>query len=158
MLVLGKGVKAFKALDIDTSKGKGVQVSIGGGGDPVGTTSIVTSFSVEQAENISVSQCLNGGVYLYAFGHDPQHSQYSLAVTSFLDVCSGKFGDNIAKALESYSKGRVSASKQLSTLTVGAGALHGYLIGQAMNVVDAQLGIVNTVYTFIALNPQGGGV
>ena len=155
MTVLGRGRGAFRVVDVDTSNGKGVLVSIAGGGNPVGSSSLVTSFSVQQAENYAVSQCLNGAAYLYTFGHDPQRSQFSLGITSFLNSCNGDVGTAVSEAIAAYNKGRVSQSKALSSLTVGTGAFNGYLVGQGIDVVNPELGIIQTTYTFIALNAHG---
>lgn len=157
MTIMGKSARgAFRAVEIDTSGGNGVQLTTPGGLLP-GTESLVTSFSVLQSENIAVSQCLNGGVYLYTFGHDPQRSQFSVGVTSFLNTCSGETGSAIAEAVATYQQGRVStpAGKTLSCLTVGKGLFRGYLIGQGIDVANTELCIISTTYTFIALDAHG---
>lgn len=155
MTVFGTGSRgAFRAIEIDASGGNGVQLTTPGGLLP-GASSLVTSFSVTQGENIAVSQCLNGGIYLYTFGHDPQRSQFSVGITSFLNTCEGDSGATVADAISAYRKGRVSVSKQLSNLTVGRGAFRGYLIGQSIDVADTQLSIISTTYNFIALNAHG---
>lgn len=152
MMVFGQGSKAFKVTEIDASDGQGVIVSTPGG-DPVGSSSIVTSFSVNQAENYSVSQCLNGGVFLYAFGHDPSKSPFTVEVASFLHTCdSSGFGTDLANAVSVYGKGRVSQSKQQATLSVGSAAFRGYLTSQDVSVINQELGIVGTTYGFVALD------
>lgn len=145
----------FRSVGVDTKDGQGILITVGGGGDPVGSASLVTSFSAEQGENYSISQCLNGGIYLYSFGHDPQRSHFSVGVTSFLRSCDGDVGADFENALAVYRAGRVSASKAISTLSIGNGALSGYLIGQNVQAVDNELGMINTTYQFIALKPQG---
>ena len=146
----------FISLGLDTQDGQGIQVSIPGAtADLTGDASLVTSFSAEQREAFSVSQCLNGGMFLYSFGHDPGASQFTLGVTSFIRGCAGNVGDEIAKALSAYRNGRVSKSKALSTLSIGDAALRGYLVGQSMQVSDTSIGLVTTSYIFVALNPQG---
>jgi len=155
MTIFGSTRGQFRSIDLDTSGGQGIQASVGGS-NPVGNSSLVTSFGVAQAENYSVSQCLNGGVFLYTFGHDPQRSQFSLGITSFLNPCNGSVGDELAQALKTYQAGRVSQNRQLSTLSVGSGVMTGYLIGQNIEVVDPKLSIISTAYTFIALSAHGG--
>ena len=145
----------FASVGLDTSDGQGIQVSIGGVGSPIGEASLVTSFSAAQRENFSVAQCLNGGMFLYTFGHDPNASQFGLSVTSFLRTCDNDIGGELAKALSAYQSGRVSQSKALSTLSIGDAALRGYLVGQDIAVTDAVIGTVTTNYTFVALDPQG---
>ena len=145
----------FVSVGLDTEDGQGIQVSIAGGESPIGEASLVTSFSAEQRENYSVAQCLNGGMFLYTFGHDPANSQFSLGITSFLRTCHGEVGSELAKALSIYRTGRVSQSKALSTLSVGDAALRGYLVGQGVVVTDNVVGTVTATYTFVALNPQG---
>lgn len=147
---------AFRAVEIDASRGNGVQLTTPGGTLP-GESSLVTSFSVLQAENVSVSQCLNGGIYVYTYGHDPQRSQFTVGVTSFLNTCSGEAGTSIEEAISTYRNGRVSASggKNLSCLTVGKSLFRGYLIGQGIEVVDLQLCMILTNYTFMALDAHG---
>lgn len=157
MTIMGKDPRgAFRVIELDASKGQGVQVSIAGASTVVGDSSLVTSFSVQQGENIAVSQCLNGGIYLYTFGHDPQRSQFNVSVTSFLNACNGSAGAAIAEAIAAYQAGRVSVSKAISSLSIGKGSCKGYLIGQGIDVVDPQLCIVNTTYNFIALDAHGG--
>lgn len=154
---MGKSARgAFRAVELDASGGNGVQLTTPGGLLP-GASSLVTSFSILQAENISVSQCLNGGIFLYTFGHDPQRSQFSVGVTSFLNTCNGETGSAIAEAVANYRNGRVStpAGKTLSCLTVGKGMFRGYLIAQGIDVANTELCIINTNYTFIALDAHG---
>lgn len=146
-------VGKFRSAYVDASNGRGMQISMPGG-SPLGASSLVTSFSAEQRENFAVSQCLNGGTFLYTFGHDPHASQFSLGITSFLRTCSGEHAADFARALRAYSAGRVSQSKALSSLSVGDAVLRGYLVGLNASVVDAGLGIVASTYTFIALRPQ----
>lgn len=152
MTVLGDARGTFKAIDLDVRKGQGVVVQIPGAGNPVGSASLVTSFSVSQAENYSVAQCLNGGVHMYTFGHDPQRSAFTLGVTSFLNPCSGGVAEDLATAVQAYRAGRVSQSGQQASLSVGKASFGGYLVAQQIDVVDAQLGIVTTTYGFVALN------
>ena len=90
---------------------------------------------------------------MYAFGHNPQQSSFSLGVTSFLSGCAGEFGADLEAGIAAYRAGRVSESKELSSLTIGNTALRGYLIGQTVDVVDTQLSIVQATYTFVALDP-----
>ena len=157
MLVLSVNDRGqFMSVGVDTADGQGIQVSIAGArGGIINGASLVTSFSADQRENYAVSQCLNGGMFLYTFGHDPSSSQFALGVTSFIRTCDGTVGAEIAKALGAYSAGRVSRTKTLSTLTVGNASLRGYLVGQNMQVSDTGIGIVTTNYVFVALNPQG---
>lgn len=155
MTVLSRGRVGVKAVEVDASGGQGVQVSIPGG-NPVGNGSLVTSFGAQQHENFSVSQCLNGGIFMYMFGHDPRRSQFNLGVMSFLDTCDGNVGACVKDALGAYSNGRVSKSRALSTLTVGQGSMRGYLVGQDIRVIDSEIGIIGTTYSFTALDVQGG--
>lgn len=141
----------FMQLDLDTSKGQGIQVSLPG---IPGDGSLVTSFSVAQSENYAVSQCLDGTVYLYTYGHNPQASQFTLGVTSFLNSCGGSVGKELATALAAYRESRVSSSKNLVTLTIGTGYVNGYLTGQNINVQNNEIGIITSVYTFVMLTAQ----
>lgn len=157
MTVFGMGDRGkFRAMSVDTRDGQGIQIDMPGG-SPLGAASLVTSFSAEQRENYSVSQCLNGGIYLYTFGHDPQNSQFSLGITSFLNTCSGAQAADLAQALRAYQGGRVSQSRALASMSVGDAVFRGYLVGQSVSVADPQLGLVASTYTFIALNPQEAG-
>jgi len=154
MTVFGMSdIGKFRSVYVDTANGQGIQIDMPGG-SPLGAASLVTSFSAEQRENFSVSQCLNGGIYLYTFGHDPQASQFSLGVTSFLNMCEGGRATDLANALQVYQGGRVSRSGKLASMSVGNAMLRGYLVGQSVSVADAELGIVASTYTFIALSPQ----
>lgn len=146
----------FHITSVDTSDGQGIQITIPGG-NPLGPASLVTSFGAEQRENFSVAQCLNGGIYLYTFGHDPQGSQFSLGVSSFLNTCDGKQAADLAQALRTYSGGRVSKSRALASMSVGDAMFRGYLVGQSVSVTDTAIGMIVSTYTFTALSPQEGG-
>ena len=146
----------FYSTTVDTEDGQGIQISMPGG-NPLGSASLVTSFGVEQRENFSISQCLNGGVYLYTFGHDPQNSQFNIGISSFLNTCDGKRAADLAQALMAYYGGRVSQSKSLASMSIGDAVLRGYLVGQSVSVADNAIGLVASTYTFMALDPQAGG-
>lgn len=149
---------SFHVTSVDTKEGSGIQVSMPDKSpSPLGSSSLVTSFGVEQRENFAVSQCLNGGVYLYTFGHDPQGSQFSLGVTSFLNPCGGERAADLALALQAYYSGRVSHSGAIASVSVGDALLRGYLVAQSISVADSNLGMVAATYTFVALTPQGRG-
>jgi len=146
----------FRSIGIDTEEGQGIQVSIAGSAPGIiGDASLVTSFAAEQRESFSVSQCLNGGMFMYTFGHDPASSQFTLGISSFLRTCDGSVGVELARALSTYRQGRVSQSMALSTLSVGDAALRGYLVGQSLQVADTAIGLVTSTYVFVALDPQG---
>ena len=152
----------FMVVPVDTKDGEGIQVSIPSGGSSngstlIGASSLVTSFGAEQRENFSVSQCLNGGIYMYTFGHDPANSQFTLGVTSFINTCSGKVADDLAAAIKAYQAGRVSQSHNVASLSIGTASLRGYLVGHSIRAADTALGLVESSYTFVALDPQGGG-
>lgn len=147
---------SFHITSVDTKNGSGIQVSMPGP-SPLGSSSLVTSFGVEQRENFAVSQCLNGGVYLYTFGHDPQGSQFNLGVTSFMNSCSGERAADLALALQAYYAGRVSQSRAIASMSVGDAVLRGYLTAQSISVANSDLSMVTAAYTFVALKPQGGG-
>lgn len=151
MTIMGSNRGAFRAIELDASGGKGVQLTVPGG-EAVGANSLVTSFDVQQAENFSVSQCLNKKVTVYTFGHDPQRSQFTVGVTLFLNTCGGSPGAELEKAIKAYRAGRLSESKELASLTVGTGLFRGYLVGQGLAVVNSELGMVNATYNFIALD------
>ena len=132
------------------------QVWIGGTVDPVGEMSLVSSFSVSQRENFSVSQCLNGGAFMYTFGHDPASSMFSLGVTSFFKPCGDGAGRGaLSTAVAAYKAGRVSQNRAVSTLSVGDATLRGFLVAQNIEAVSAEIGALVTNYTFAALDPQG---
>lgn len=156
MMVFSMGGRGqFTAVPLDTEDGQGIQVSLGGGASPIGESSLVTSFSAEQSENYAVSQCLNGGMFLYTFGHNPAASRFTLGVTSFLNSCDGARGAELARAINGYKSARVSKSKALSTLSVGDAALRGYLVSQNIQTSDPVVGSLAVTYVFVALDPQG---
>jgi hypothetical protein len=78
-------------------------------------------------------------------------------VTSFLNSCSGERAADLAQALRSYYAGRVSQSRAIASVSVGDALLRGYLIAQSVSVVDSNLGMVASTYTFVSLTPQGKG-
>lgn len=147
----------FKSVSVNTKDGRGIQIMMpNGGASPVGEASLVTSFGADQRENYSISQCLNGGVFLYTFGHDPEGSQFTLGITSFLNTCHGAHAADLAMALSAYKDGRVSQSRKMASISVGTAVMRGYLVGQSVETVDTEIGLVESSYTFVALSPQGG--
>lgn len=154
MTIMSSSRGAFRVIDLDASSGEGVQVTIANGGTLVGPNSLITSFSVPQAENFAVTQCLNGGMFVYTFGHDPNQSIFTIGIASFLNTCSGS-STAISDAVKTYQAGRVSVSKQLSSMSIGKSLFNGYLISQKIDLVNQDIGLVGTTYSFIPLNAHG---
>ena len=52
--------------------------------DTSGETTLVSNFSVQDNEKLGMIQCFNDTNHLYAFGHDPENSEFSVTYIAFL--------------------------------------------------------------------------
>ena len=86
---------------------------------------LVTDFRFSDMEKVGVIQCFNDYNHIYAFGHDPENSGFSVSFTVFLgDKCmegSFKEGSSLKTVLKKYLDDRVSKKKATIEITLGQG-------------------------------------
>lgn len=125
----------------------------------------VQSYNVTKSEKRAIVQCFNSVNHVYAFGPDPEGSNYSITYGVFLQEygCSDRFRSSgaVAKMLAQYRQLRVSASKKIVSMTVDTGAMvSGILVGCQINVQDAENNLVSVTLVFTDLDADeksGGG-
>lgn len=109
-----------------------------------GPNILVSNFQVTDNEKLGIIQCFNDTNHLYAFGHDPQSSAFSLTYIVFMgQACMRtgfKEGGKVKELVKLYNEGKVSASKKTVTMTFGNGtALQGVLLSLDVAVYDPEM-------------------
>lgn len=124
----------------------------------------VQGFNVTKYEKKAILQCFNSVNHVYAFGPDPEGSNYSVTYGVFLQEygCGSKFksGGALASMLDQYKKLRVSSGKKIVSLTIDTGAMvNGILVGCQVNVQDPEQNLVSVtlVFTDLDADEKAGG-
>lgn len=109
---------------------------------------IVFGFSASDAEKHSIIQCFNDTNHIYAFGHDPENSAFSVTYLVFLGkACmkDGKFsaGSSLSDIVNMYNDVKVSKRKATVDVTYGNGVTQtGIVLSLNMGVHDQELNTV----------------
>lgn len=121
----------------------------------------VQSFNVTKAEKKAIVQCFNNVHHIYAFGPDPDGSNYSITYCVFMqqEGCNTKFksSGSLGNLLEQYKTLRVSSEKgkKLVNMTIDSGAMvSGILVGCMINVVDPEQNMVSVTLVFTDLDAE----
>lgn len=112
------------------------------------TGCLVTDFSMRDAEKNAIIQCFNGVNHVYAFGHDPETSQFSVTYSVFLgnQCMHGRFQDSgrLARIIRSYNSIKLSSGRRTVNVTFGNGlTIVGIVLSADARVQDAGLNIVS---------------
>ena len=114
---------------------------------------LVDAFSFSAAEKVSIMQCFQDSNHVYAFGHDPERSAFSVRYAVFLgQKCmkdAFKPGGAFSKAIQAYKDNRVSAhTEDTVKLTYGDGLqMSGIITALEVGVLDPQLNAVFVTIT-----------
>lgn len=98
---------------------------------------LVSNFSFSKNEKTSIIQCFKDVNHIYAFGHDPEGSMFSITYIVFMtDKCAEEFKDSgrLQTMINGYNDLRVSARKATIKATFGTGVV---LVGILTNVQTA---------------------
>jgi len=126
--------------------GSGSYVTVDGF-TPPGTGSLVADFRIQQREKTATIQCFNEVNHVYAFGHDPENSPFSVSYLVFLgSECMQKKqfspSSDLRTFISTYLEKRVSAKKSAITVTYrGAGSIRGIVTGFDVSVLDQEMHI-----------------
>jgi hypothetical protein len=117
----------------------------------------VSGFNVSKSEKVALVQCFNNTHHLYAFGENPEGSNYAVTYNVFMQEygCGTEFKSSgaLAKMLAQYRALRVSSSKKIVSLTIDTGAmLSGVLTGLQINVVDPEQNLMSVTLAFMDLD------
>lgn len=108
---------------------------------------LVSNFTVNDVEKSSITQCFNDVNHIYAFGHDPEQSGFSISYLVFLgEGCmEDSFSDsgNLNTIVRSYNSLKVSEKKASVDVTLGKGlTLVGIVLSANVSVYEAELNAV----------------
>lgn len=116
----------------------------------------VGGFNITKNEKKGIIQCFNGSNHIYAFGHDPESSNFSITINVFFErTCdySTEHGD-AGKILQWYRKNRVSKKQKSITMTIDSkGAVSGILTAIQINFIDPALNLASITLIFTDVNP-----
>lgn len=108
---------------------------------------LVSSFTASDMEKSTITQCFNNVNHIYAFGHDPDQSGFSVTYLVFLgEACMEedfKDSGNLAKVVKSYNDLKVSRSKASVDITLGTGlTVVGIILSANVAMYDAEMNAV----------------
>ena len=120
--------------------------------DTTGQAVLVSNFQVVDNEKLGIIQCFNNTNHLYAFGHDPQSSGFTVTYIVFMgkengkDICmqgSFKSGNLVGGAVRTYNELKVSGYKKTVMVTFGNGtALTGVVTSLDIAVFDPEINAI----------------
>ena len=100
-------------------------------------------------EKAKITQCFNNVNHIYAFGHDPEQSGFSITYLVFLgeacmeDEKGFRDSGNLARVVKSYNDLKVSVSKASVDVTLGTGlTVVGIILSANVAVYDAEMNAV----------------
>ena len=147
MQVINVAHGSFKEVVVDNSP----YVTITGF-TPPNTGQLLTDFRIRMSEKNSVVQCFNEINHIYAFGHDPDGSVFSVTYLVFLGkgCMKEKFeaGTALAAFMRGYLENRVSKKKSTVTITYkGAGYIRGIVLDWDVSVADEEMSAVSVTFS-----------
>jgi hypothetical protein len=112
---------------------------------------VVSNFALHTQEKISITQCFKEKNYVYAFGHDPEGSGFSLTCTVVLNEgCSAdtflSLG-SLSDFLEYYKVFRTSNFTKSIKMTVDGATHTVLLLAQDVSVANAEMHLVNVTFS-----------
>ena len=156
-VVLGITRGSVKAIDINGGiKSSIIQIS---GVSSKGSTTLVSNFSVQDNEKLGMIQCFNNVNHLYAFGHDPENSGFSVTYIAFLgkECMKSHFtpGNAVKDLVSAYNDNKVSKGT-LATVSFGGGkTLEGVILNMNIEVFSPELNAVTVTISGKALRWHG---
>lgn len=114
------------------------------GFDSSDEATLVSNFSVSDNEKLGMIQCFNDTNHLYAFGHDPENSGFSVTYIAFMGQACMKTsfspGSSVEKLVAAYNQKKVSASGSLVTVSFGGGkSVEGVVCSMDIEVFDPEM-------------------
>lgn len=108
---------------------------------------LVSNFTVNDMEKSTITQCFNNVNHIYAFGHDPEQSGFSITYLVFLgEACMTegfKDSGNLSKIVKGYNALKVSSKKASVDITLGTGlTVVGIVLSANVSVYEAEINAV----------------
>ena len=112
---------------------------------------LVSNFAVSDREKSSILQCFGGRNHVYAFGHDPDQSAFSVTFFLFLgkkcmEKNKGGFepGELLKSIVDKYNEVKVSNRKATVQVSLGGGVSYtGIVLAMSASVQDAEINLVS---------------
>ena len=109
-----------------------------------GDTALVSNFRITDNEKLGMIQCFNNTNHLYAFGHDPENSGFSVTYIAFLGKACMKTafssGNAVKNLVNAYNSKKISATGKTVQMTFGGGkALEGVICSMDVDVFDPEI-------------------
>lgn len=121
---------------------KGIEVESGDG-------ALVVNFNINDMEKSAIIQCFQDVNHIYAFGHDPESSGFSLSYLVYLGkkcMKDGKFapGSKLKDIVDSYNAIKLSKGKATATISCGSGLSYvGIVLSLSASVHDPELNMIS---------------
>lgn len=114
-----------------------------------GDGALVVNFNVNDMEKSAIIQCFQDVNHIYAFGHDPESSGFSLSYLVYLGkrcMTDGKFvpGTKLKDIVDSYNAIKLSKRKATATISCGSGLSYvGIVLSLSASVYDPELNMIS---------------
>lgn len=123
------------------------------------SNTFVQAFDVTKVEKRAIIQTFNKAVHVYAFGPDPEASNFSVTFGVFFQTYKNcetfEASSAVTELLEEYEANKVSNHPSLITMNVDDGAsVSGILTGIKINSVDPMFNLVSVTLLFSDINPE----
>lgn len=132
-----------------------IQIGDNGTGIRSGPTdnegALVVNFNINDSEKNSIIQCFGGVNHVYAFGHDPEQSAFSVTYLVFLgekcmedDLGGWLPGSWLKKIVDDYNKIKISELKKTIQVTCGNGVSYtGIALSLNASVHDPEISMIS---------------
>lgn len=121
-----------------------------------GDNTLVTGFTITANERVSIIPCFKEYTHVFAFGHAPENSVYSVDLLVLLGAsCNEKSSGqtDLESIVSLYSEFRVSAFGSCIALTIGSAAFTGALSNITLRGVDPERRIVQVTLSLTGIEP-----
>lgn len=123
------------------------------------SNTFVQGFNVTKVEKRAVVQCFGHSYHVYAFGPDPEASNFSVTFGVFFQTyknCeSFSASSAVTELLEAYEEMKVSKNPAMITMNVDdGGSVSGILTGLQINSIDPTYNLVSVTLLFTDINPE----
>lgn len=112
---------------------------------------VVSDFAIHTQEKTSITQCFQEKNYVYAFGHDPEGSGFSLNCIVVLNEGCGadtflSLG-SLSDFLQQYKEYRASNLTKSIKMTVDGATYTVLLLAQDVSVANAEMHLVSVTFS-----------
>lgn len=141
----------------EVTVGSSGSISLSGLSSISADNALITNFSIQIGQRVHPISCFADYTYVFAFGHAPELSRYSITLSVFLvskGECksSGYVAGGALKNLKNlYDEWKVSNKRALATIIAGGVSLQGALAGMTIVGENPELNMVSVRFDLLGV-------